>query len=926
MRLRQTVWAALMAGGLAGAAHAASLGEIVVSSRLGEPLQARVLVQATPEELRSLSVRLADLERYREAGIVPSALLPQLSAKLVRESGQTAVLLTTREPVRDPFVNVLLDLSWNGGRILREYAILLDPPQYALPTVPQAPGRVHRAAAPETSAATARPATKATTSDKEHVVRRGETLGEIAARWREGQALEAAMYAIWKHNPEAFIAGDPNRLKAGAVLSRPDIEQIAAVPARDLQQWRQTHLRPRKMVGIDRMAEMPDAATVATPTGGQIVAREALDQRPAVPSHDRVEISPTRAPNGVRSERTAGKKGAGEALAPEDVLALKGQLQEAQERISALEAQVARLGQLIELQSQTLAALQAGPAQPPVSPAVAPPQPAIPAPSPMPATAPEQAPAPASVSPSSVSASAQTSPAAPVTTETTEPAAAPQLPKRVAAPAPQTEVAEPGFIDFLLEQPLVLGGAAAALLVGAGALMWRRRRAQGSRDEEQASSPATTETTTQTMALTHPSTEPPTVGLGAAATRLGAATGQEVDTNVSILGSDFTQVAFNALQADEGIDPVAEAEVLLAYDRDAQAEEILVDALKQTPSRVAIPLKLLEIYGRRHDASSFEHYFAMVGALSGRAGREWDQALALRQKYFPELPQEEEEAVPAPSSLADLSHVADQSPSDEIATPTVLPKAGSESPPEVATVLSFEETEEPVSTAAKDETSATETATQESSVLDFTLDLDLPTSSPRSEQPREVSTLPPTPEASGLDWAEALEKVPAVSVAESLPEVQETAEASSGQIEEEAILLPEISLSELPEPTPPSAFQEEGGAEVAPLTETSSPSDSASWLSEETAAGGVTTTSAMPEGSIMTNISELPAIDLDTLAIEPSTPEGANDSRLQLARAYIDMEDYEGARELIEEVLRDGDEAAQAAARAMLAQLPQATA
>jgi len=111
--------------------------------------------------------------------------------------------------------------------------------------------------------------------------------------------------------------------------------------------------------------------------------------------------------------------------------------------------------------------------------------------------------------------------------------------------------------------------------------------------------------------------------------------GQNIDTS-SILGTDFTQVAFNALHADEGVDPVAEAEVYLAYGRDPQAEEILLDALKQNPRRAAIYLKLLEVYAKRGDRAKFDQYLRTLSELTGEQGPDWTMALAIGQRAWPQ--------------------------------------------------------------------------------------------------------------------------------------------------------------------------------------------------------------------------------------------------------------------------------------------------
>ncbi len=923
MRWRQTAWAALLAAGLGSWANAASLGEIHVSSRLGEPLQARVFVQATPDELRSLTVRLADPERYREAGILPPALLPQLSARLDRESGQTVVVLSTREPVRDPFVNVLLELSWNGGRLLREYAVLLDPPQYALPSAPTAPTAPRKTIAETVAPVSAQPTPQPAPAtdavmDSAHTVRRGETLSHLAARWSDGSPIEAVMYAIWKANPQAFIGGDPNLLMAGATVRRPEREQIAAIPPQELRQWRQAHLRPRAIAqarGGAQLAAIIDGSAVA---GGQIVAREALAQPQAAVPQDRVEISPSRVEGSPAKDNAAAK--ATVANVPnEDVLALKGELQEAQERIAALEAQITRLTQLIELQSQTLAALSAGRLSVRADETA------------LPAEAKEEARDRATGSAAGASADAAKAP---------QDAGAP-----IKAPSPPALPAEPNFIAFLLDNPLVLGGISAVLLIGASVLLWRRRSA-ARQEQERAGTVASAEPRTEfaqaaAAALAAASAAQAVPESSATPSRAGAQVSPENEGSVSVLGGDFTQVAFNALQADEGIDPVAEAEVLLAYDRDVQAEEILVDALKQTPTRIEIPLKLLEIYGRRQDTANFERHLEMVAQLTDRSGEAWQQALALKEKYFSvALPQSEKEEAAAVDAVAersepDISAATTAEVSAGPAAPEPMPEALEREPAMEETALSFElpETDsaasvqgpEPAVEVQKPDAEVAESASLlEEDILAF-------------EQPADGVALSAHSEGAG-ETKEGHAAEPATKAAESAKE----AELLDFTLDLELDSEPAPSPTKQEAPGATSATSSETGLREAEEATAAAEAASAPPATRETATAALAETSSLPEldwadatpadiaapeaESLTATVTDLPTIDFDALSEQPSAGEGADDSRLLLARAYIDMEDYEGARELIEEVLRDGDEAAQAAARAMLAQLPQATA
>ena len=112
-----------------------------------------------------------------------------------------------------------------------------------------------------------------------------------------------------------------------------------------------------------------------------------------------------------------------------------------------------------------------------------------------------------------------------------------------------------------------------------------------------------------------------------------------VDTgSSSLIQTDFSQSGLSAIDADEGVDPVAEADVYMAYGRDAQAEEILLDAMKADPSRTAVHLKLLEIYAHRKNLKQFETTAAELYTVTNGQGEDWDKAVEMGLKLDPDNP------------------------------------------------------------------------------------------------------------------------------------------------------------------------------------------------------------------------------------------------------------------------------------------------
>src|SRR3954464_3982600 len=122
---------ALAAFALSAAANAAGLGRLTVLSALGQPLLAEieiVALQAGEEE--ELSARLGSMDAFAAAGIEVNPALNGLRISLERRDKRPLLRLTTAQPVNEPFLDLLVELSWASGKLVREYTFLLDPPEY----------------------------------------------------------------------------------------------------------------------------------------------------------------------------------------------------------------------------------------------------------------------------------------------------------------------------------------------------------------------------------------------------------------------------------------------------------------------------------------------------------------------------------------------------------------------------------------------------------------------------------------------------------------------------------------------------------------------------------------------------------------------------------------------------------------------------
>ena len=233
---------------LPAAASAAGLGQINVMSSLGQVLHAEIdVLSVRKEDAGTVLVRLATPEAYRQANVEYGGALRGMSVSLMqRANGQLFVRVYSAQPVNEPFVNLLIEISGRESTLVRQYSILLDPPGYASAPVGAAPALAEAPppARVETRPAPPRPAPAAVAAppapspgpapraaSEYGPVKRGETLSRIAAKVKpDGISLDQMLVAILRANPDAFINNNINRLKAGATLRIPDSTQLAEVP------------------------------------------------------------------------------------------------------------------------------------------------------------------------------------------------------------------------------------------------------------------------------------------------------------------------------------------------------------------------------------------------------------------------------------------------------------------------------------------------------------------------------------------------------------------------------------------------------------------------------------------------------------------------------------------------------------------------
>lgn len=683
---------------------AANLGRLEIKSVLGEPLRAEVSISATPAEVASLKAQIASADAYESAGLVHSGVVSQLAVTLKKDTGAEPVLLiTSAGPVNEPVLDLLLELSWSSGRVARIYTAFIDPPfiaserarqreeraaaEQAQPAhtqaadVPEAPtprplddevadespiseptqfadegGEAPQApqqadagpvetiggtgptlfeAAPSVSA----PVASAGEAGDTVKVKRGDTLSKIAlANKPDGVTLEQMLVVLFRNNPKAFSGGNMNRLRAGRIIELPDADEYSRVGA----------AAARKEVRIQSADWNAYRERLAAAATQQPVAQDQPAQQAAggavTPKVDEKAAGPSAKPSEVvklskgEPGSAAGAGGQGDARAlQEKLVASEKALQEQTDRVARLEKIIADLQKLAEVKNQDMAQAQAqaaGAKGATEQPAVQEPA-AKPAAEPSAAAGKSKAQTPtatgAQPSPAEPAAGTPASPQTPATAETATaagtaasasapatgqpesqpgetPTPATQKPKR--RPPPPPPPPPPSLLDQVMEQPYLLAVPLVVLaLIGFGVTRLRGRKKREPKAPADESAPAFAATGSHQARGTF---SPNDTDVGLASTSRGG--------------------------GSEEVDPLEEAEIFLAYGRDAQAEELLKEALHTQPRNFEIHAKLAEIYAKRRDGEAFESIARDLQQGTGGSGDLWDRVVALGYSIDPGNP------------------------------------------------------------------------------------------------------------------------------------------------------------------------------------------------------------------------------------------------------------------------------------------------
>ena len=978
---------------------AAGLGKLNVMSGLGEPLKADIeLISVTPEELSSITAAIASEEAYATQGIEKPASHNTIKVNVSKNaSGAPILKLQSAQPISEPFLDMLIQVDWASGRLLREYTVLLDPPGYtgeadASTTTTQAPRVKSSDSTPSGSIqnnsmsgdtmssdnATSSPSSskkskkakkpiKAESTEDmmpvgdatggDYVTNRGDTLAKIARDMKpEGVSLEQMLVGLYQANPDAFQAGNMNRLKVGQIIRPPSEDALNAITRKQASkeikvQTANWNAYRNKLAGIVAESAPSDSEANTQSAGGKIkTAAEDKSMPSSAGAKDVVKLSAgDAAASKANSENVKSLQDKVTAL-QEEATAREKSVKEAQDRTASLEKQIADMQKLLALKSGAMSDLQKqAEAQTAADKAKAAEVKPVEA-APIVPVKPEAEKPVVVEKPLAEVKPLENAPVAtePVTPEPavvvpTEPVKKPEA-KPTVAPEPD---AEQGLVDSvlgnlsgILDIPLLLpaGGVLAAL---AGGWMYlRKKREKSLADFEQGIM---------------------TSGGLKANTVFGNTASASVDTGDTSFLTDFSQSSNGGMIDTNDVDPIAEAEVYMAYGRDAQAEEILKDAITKEPKRYELHLKLLEMYAASKNVSAFETISGELYTTLGAEDPTWAKVAEIGIKLEPNNPLYQANSHPtgggtsavvadnaASATKVDTSEklaandfsdspLADEKDLDFSFDNDALTKGfaptGAVKADEFSMDIGAPEAK-PESFAAADVSDAKDSNAMDFDMGDFNMDdfnmedqgAAAPSATPSTEDPMNTAV-----EEFGHTMPSL--EIPTFAAPQFMPDI--LAEVASDKVDE----LP--NLNEMA-----AESFEFPQVDEAPAENVLDISGMSAEFAEAEASGAddfnFDVPTITPEASAMgdslgeASTYDLSSINLDlnddiannssALSIDEPSIAGASepievDTKLELVTAYIEMDDKEGAKELLAEVMKEGGTSQRQRAEALLATL-----
>ena len=619
---------------------ALGMGDFTLNSALNQPLDAEIrLLNIADLDESQVLVKMATADDFSRAGVSRDFFLTNIKFNVeVDGKGGGIIRVTTREPVIEPYLNFLVEAHWPSGRMLREFTVLLDLPvfsdssaQNVTSAVSASEARPAQAARPAPAAASRpasqssyRPATKAAdapSAGEEYRVKNDDTLWEIASNSRPDNSvsIQQTMVGIQRMNPEAFLNGNINRLRAGSVLRLPTGDQIS--------------ISERQAIGevANQNRAWKTGEDVAAPASGAQLDATSGDATSGDGYSEGARLSiASGAGDGVSIGDGDGTSGSESAAlegalvgAEEDLDRAKLENAELQSRLGDMEAKLATLQRLIELKDDQLAAMQAEGAD---------------------LTEDVSDDAELALDPEEnqtdalgeetnldgVSDELATDEAVEVVDDSSQ---SPEVledqpaPEEV-KPAESSIAAEESLLDKLKSNPLYAGGAGLLILAIAAIVLMRRRKSSEEQDDEldfeyKEQEPEAFVESEVEQVVEEVTEEVEDLD---AADQLAAELEDEIaaanaEEELLAVDTDSNDGVGSPVESETG-DAIAEADIYVAYGRYQQAIDLLRSAADKEPERADIQLKLLEVYVETRDKPAFQQQYAALQALGDDAAIE----------------------------------------------------------------------------------------------------------------------------------------------------------------------------------------------------------------------------------------------------------------------------------------------------------------
>jgi pilus assembly protein FimV len=646
---------ALLFAILPGISLPLGLGDIEVNTFLNQPLRAEIkLFSVRASEVADVQVKLAPAEAFNRAGIGRPYVLNQLDfTPMVRKDGQVVIAVTSKKPIREPFLNFLVRVEWPKGRLMREYTLLLDPPSFSnqpkwagstgvSPDLPNA--TPHAISGRDESNMQPFASRQKSTEDsaQTYSTQRGDTLSAIVRERmsHDGMSLQQSMIATLHANPQAFVGDNINNLKTGQLLRLPaqsgvellSRDEARAEVSRQYATWRES--RAKTVVGDATQSSNKQASQVSAKSSQQSTqAGKGPEIKSGTTSQGNLEILASDNEDAQSANRLAGESDSLSklqkkvALIQELAESRQKENEELSSRIKELEAIVAQQDHLINLQSEEMAKLRqdmSGPQQDTNQTTAA----STPAPSD------RSIPAEDSVQNTEAKTSVNEPP---VSTPTLESSTATVENAPAAANSQDAEPEKSSWLEGVARSALPLGLAGLGVVLAVLA-WWVFRGSKSSRPETSAvtsgreyQSESVSAASVAGEQSVQPGKQRSTIPL------VAEVRASQKDVVSPAPGTKLqTEGAGEPEPSSAASDSViTDADVYIAYGMYQEAEQGLKEAIARHPERQDYQLKLLEVYHGAQDRLAFD---ALAGKLHDQGGfgaELWERVVARGREISP---------------------------------------------------------------------------------------------------------------------------------------------------------------------------------------------------------------------------------------------------------------------------------------------------